>query len=331
LFIIGGDEPDRIVAQGAKLRLSGSTDLWRLIQHEPHHRLHVTRNFFRQSRRPELSGYPILFNMITEPEQNARTLENLRKILRGLPGKVVNRPEAVLRSTREQVAKLLHGVPGLIAPAAVRLLPGKANLAAVAIAKAGMSGRMILRQAGTHGGKIVGVFDAVEALVGALDPGKEHLATQFVDFRSADGLYRKYRVFFIGERMVLRHMLVSDDWNVHAKDRTRFMTARPELIAEERALFEAGAEPFEPPVQAVLDEIRKRMPLDFFGMDFGIRADGQVVLFEANATMSFFPFLTDPQFAYLLSAFEPAQLALRELFGLPAQPSSAAAPRLATG
>jgi hypothetical protein len=330
LFIIGGDGDDRIVAHGAKLKLTGSTDLWRLVQHEPHHRLHVTRNFFRKSRRPELAGYRTLFNMITEPEQNARTLENLRKILRGLPGKVVNRPEAVLRSTREQVAKLLDGVPGLIAPAAIRLLPGKANLAAGAIAKAGMSGRMILRQAGTHGGKIVGVFDDVEALVGALEPGKEHLATQFVDFSSADGLYRKYRVFFIGDRMILRHMLVSDDWNVHAKDRSRFMTAHPGLIAEERALFERGAEPFDPPVRAVLDEIRKRMPLDFFGMDFGIRADGQVVLFEANATMSFFPFLTDPQFEYLLSAFAPAQSALRELFGLPPQRGAEAAASLAT-
>ena len=72
------------------------------------------------------------------------------------------------------------------------------------------------------------------------------------------------------------------------------------------------------------------MPLDFFGMDFGIRADNQVVLFEANATMSFFPFLTDPQFEYLLSAFRPAQLALRELFGLPREPGASAGQRLET-
>jgi hypothetical protein len=330
LFIIGGDEDDRIVKQGTKLRLSGSTDLWRLVQHEPHHRLHVTRNFFRQSRRPELVGYRVLFNMITEPERNSRTLENLRKILRGLPGKVINRPEGVLRSTREQVAKLLHGVPGLIAPAAVRILRGRGSLAAQAIDKAGMVGPFILRQAGTHGGKIVGLFDTTDALVAALDPDAEHLATQFVDFKSVDGLYRKYRVFFIGPQLVLRHMLVSDDWNVHAKDRTRFMVARPELIAEERALFADGAEPFEPKVRNVLEEIRKRMPLDFFGMDFGIRADGEVVLFEANATMSFFPFLPDPQFEYLLAAFPAAQRAFRELLDLPALPADRQ-PRLATG
>jgi len=48
-----------------------------------------------------------------------------------------------------------------------------------------------------------------------------------------------------------------------------------------------------------------------------IRADGKVVLFEANATMSFFPFAPDPQFEYLRLVIEPAQRAFRELLGLP--------------
>jgi hypothetical protein len=315
LYIIGGgDEADRLVQSGGSVIASGTTDLDQLIPREPHHRLHMTRNYFRQSRQAELDSYRVLVNLITEPEKNAKVLENLRKLLRGVPGRIVNRPEAVLRSTRDQIARLLGGIPGLIVPKTVRLNGGKPAVAPGAMEKAGLTPPIILRQVGTHSGTIVGRFNTIDEAVAGLTPG-EHVATQFVDFAGADGLYRKYRVFFIGERFILRHMLVSDHWNVHAKDRKAYMAERPELVAEERALFEQD-DPFLPNVREVLEAVREKMLLDFFGMDFGVTRDGKLVLFEANATMSFFPFSPDPQFEYLKRCFAPAQAAFRELLGL---------------
>jgi len=321
LFIIGGgDDDDRVTHAGSKILVSGTTDLTKLLlDRVPHHRLHVTRNYFRQGRQADLTGYVTLVNLITEAEQNSKVLETLKKLLRGVPGKVINRPEAVLRTTRDQVSRMLTGIPGLIVPKAVRLHGGKANIAAKALDKAGIVAPIILRQAGTHTGKIVGLFDSVDAAVAALGPG-EHVATQFVDFSSADGLFRKFRVYFIGPHVILRHMIVSDVWNVHVKDRTRFMSQHPELVAEERALFDRD-DPFAPAVRQVFDEVRKRMPLDFFGMDFAITQSGELVLFEANATMNFFPLwpTKDPQFIYLTQCLDPAQAAFRELLGLPSE------------
>lgn len=322
LFIIGGgDEADRIVQTGSQIVATGTTDLDKLVEREPYHRLHVTRNIFRKGRIPEFDSYRVLVNLITEPEKNVRVLENLRKLLRGARGRVVNRPEMVLRSTRDQVARRLEGIPGLIVPKVIRLQGGKPAIAMRALERAGVDPPIIVRQIGTHSGKILGRFDTLAEAVAALETG-EHLATQFIDFRSGDGLYRKYRVFFIGPHFILRHMLVSDEWNVHAKDRVRFMAERPELVAEERALFE-HEEFFPASVAQVLAAIRERMGLDFFGMDFGVTPDGKVVLFEANATMSFFPFSPDPQFDYLKRCFAPAQAAFRELLGLPAQAAPA--------
>jgi len=319
LFIIGGDDADRVVRSGDRIRLTGSSDLSKLLlDREPYHRLHVTRNILRQGRIPDLTRYKCLLNLITEPEQNSRTLENLRKLLKNVPGKVLNRPEAVLRSSRDQVAKLLNGIEGMIVPTAVRLSPGKPANAARMLQNSGIAPPIILRQAGTHTGRIVGLFDSIEDTVAALEPGHEHVATQFVDFASSDGLYRKFRVFFIGQHVILRHMIVSDHWNVHVKDRLRFMADHPQLIVEERELFES-AEPFAPAVREVFRQVRERMPLDFFGMDFGITGEGEVVLFEANATMSFFPLTPnlDPQFEHLRNCLAPAQVAFRELLGLP--------------
>lgn len=302
--------------------LAGSTDLHLLLgKDEPHHRLQVTPHFFRQGRRPELSSYLCLLNMITEPEHNSRVLENMRKLLRNLPGKVVNRPEAVLRSTRDKVARQLAGITGLHVPRVVRLKTGKPEIAVQTVKHTGLQFPVILRRAGTHTGRIVGVFDGVDDLQAALAGGDDHIATEFIDFRSSDGLYRKFRVFFIGRHIIFRHLLISDDWNVHGKDRGRFMADRPDLIDEERAMFGTPEGAFSPKVRRVIGAVRERIALDFFGMDFGIAPDGRVLLFEANATMNFFAALPGPQFAYIQSCIAPARHAFRELLGLaPAAP-----------
>lgn len=318
LFIIGsGDEGDRIAhSGGTKIALTGASDLHKLLlPSDSYELLHMSRNFFRQTRDTRLQHYRVLANLITEPEQSSRTLANLRKLLRGVPGKVINPPDAVLNSTRDRVARLLTGIPGLIVPKTLRIQGSKPRIAERMVKTAAMSPPLILRQAGTHGGKIIGCYKTIEEMVAMLESNREYVATEFVDFVSVDGLYRKYRWVFIGRHRVLRHMLISQDWNVHGSTRYDFMASRPQLIAQEQAMMESPR-PFTDSVERAFDEVRRRMPLDFFGMDFGMTPKGEVVLFEANATMSFFPFASDPQFDYSRRCIAPARCAFRDLLGL---------------
>jgi|tagenome__1003787_1003787.scaffolds.fasta_scaffold20989643_6 hypothetical protein len=323
LIFGGGDEADRIRRSGQRITIAGSADLGKLLPNrEMIHRLLITRD--HQPHPAELQGYPVIVNMITEAENSARILAKLEEVLRGVPARILNPPETVLRSTRDQVARLLSGIPGLLVPTVVRLRGADAQLAAKTIEQAGIVPPVIFREAGTHTGRTVGLHSSLADAVAVLEGGKEYIATQFVDFASPDGLYRKYRVWFIGRRAVLRHMYVSDGWNVHSADRARFMAHHANVIAEERALIES-ADPFGPHVRDVFRGVRERMPLDFFGLDFAILPDGKVVLFEANATMSFFPLWRDsnPEFQYLERCVAPARAAFMELVGL-TQTSSAA-------
>ena len=315
LFVIGSDQPTGLTGDG-RPTYAGCTDLHRLFdKREPVHVLRLDRHALRQRRRPDLAPYRIILNLITDPDQNPKTLENLKKLLRDYHGPIVNRPEAVLRSTRDQVAKLLEGTPGLIVPKTIRVRNAKPDLVAGAIERAGLRFPLIVRLAGTHTGRIVGLFSGMDELRAAIADRDEHVITEFVDFRSDDGIYRKYRSFFIGERVVFRHLLASDQWSVHAKDRQRFMVDRPKLVEEERALFERPEGAFAPRIMDTLYAVRDRLRLDYFGMDFGIAADGQVVLFEANATMNFFPFLADPRLEHVKRCFKPASEAFHAMLG----------------
>jgi glutathione synthase/RimK-type ligase-like ATP-grasp enzyme len=80
-------------------------------------------------------------------------------------------------------------------------------------------------------------------------------------------------------------------------------------------MFESDR-PFDPAVERVLATVRERMGLDFFGMDFGVTEDDRLVLFEANATMSFMQNLSVPGFEYLRRCHAPAQAAFMELLGV---------------
>lgn len=329
LFILADEHETKASAHLGALRntMAVGSDLRELIDPRFRNLLVVSRHNLAQISRLSLAPFSVIANLVTEPVKNREILNNVRKLLRNTSARILNHPDAVLETTREKVARSLAGIDNFIAPSTVRLDRNTSiDSARQLLERSGITPPIILRRAGTHRGESIVVLDSVEAMSDVLEAEHEHIATQLIDFRSADGLYRKYRVFCIGSQIVLRHMLVSDHWNVHAADRQRFMAPRLELVAEERALLECS-DPFRPRVREVLQTVRARMPLDFFGMDFGIVEDGSVVLFEANATMSFFPYSGDPKFDYLPNSFGPAQDAFRELLGLP--PAAASPRRLA--
>lgn len=315
VVLVGSDQDTRVVMVPGSIRTSGSSDLHLLIDRAiPYFLMHVTGNFFEQvPRRPNVRPFRIALNLVTDPDQNPKVLANIEKIFRGFNGRVVNRPEAVLRSTRDQVAHHLAGISGLVVPKTLRLVAAKAGRA---IASSDLRFPVLLRLAGTHTGRFIGRFDNVEGTLAAITSPDDHIVTEFVDFASADGLYRKYRVFFIGDRIIFRHMLVSDHWNVHASDRTRFMASRSDLMAEEQAVLANPSGGLPDAAIDTLRRVRERMRLDYFGIDFAIMPSGEILLFEANATMNFFPFLNDPRFTYVKQSLKPAYQAMHDMLGV---------------
>lgn len=317
LVVVGGDRGP-VVAKDGRRGHVGATDMFRLLGDSvPFDEFHLGKSLRGLPWIPDLTPYGRVLNLITDADQNPKSLDNLRKLLRGYRGTVLNRPEAVGRSTRDQIAKLLAGTPGLRVPRVLRLRNSRLGGAADAVERAGLAFPVILRRAGTHTGNIVGRFDDMAELRSTPPLEGELIATEFVDYHSADGLYRKYRIYWFGQRQIFRHMLISDRWNIHVSERNRFMNHQPALIEEEQRLLARPEGDFPPAAHATFQAIRERLPLDFFGIDFGFDGDGRVILFEANATMSFFPIVTDPRSAYLQCILAPAEEAFRAMVAGP--------------
>jgi len=171
----------------------------------------------------------------------------------------------------------------------------------------------LLRSPGFHTGQNfvrVGEADDIAASTQAL-PGDELLLIQYLDARDAAGRSRKYRVMMIDGRLYPLHLAVSEDWKVHYF--TADMAERPDHRAEEAAFLQDMESILGARAVAGLQAIADRLALDYAGIDFGLSPDGEVLVFEANATMVINPPDPDPRWDYRRGPVEAILRATRSM------------------
>jgi glutathione synthase/RimK-type ligase-like ATP-grasp enzyme len=64
---------------------------------------------------------------------------------------------------------------------------------------------------------------------------------------------------------------------------------------------------------AALERINAALDLDYGGIDFAVNADGDILFFEANATMVMVPLSSDPKWDYRRPAFDAVFTAIRNM------------------
>jgi glutathione synthase/RimK-type ligase-like ATP-grasp enzyme len=174
--------------------------------------------------------------------------------------------------------------------------------AAAALARAGFGFPLLLRSPGYHTGRNFVLVDRPDDLAAALAglPGDEFLVIEYLDARGHDGNARKYRVMFIDGVAYPLHLAISRQWKVHYF--TSDMAERPDHRAEEAAFLDDMTAALGKRAVAALDRISAALGLDYGGVDFGIGASGEVLLFEANATMVVIPPSDDERWAHRRAA-----------------------------
>lgn len=238
-----------------------------------------------------LPPYDVVFNAIGDPDLSGPTRDAVMRFLSRNTRPLINRPEPVQRTFRDTIPDLLGDIAGVSAPRTVRARADE-------IARTGLVPPVLVRPPASHGG--AGLYRADTAAdldaVAAKLAGHEAYVTQFVDYRQADGLYRKGRMIFIDRRPLPYHWAISKHWMVHyvSSDMAEGGWRRAE---EERYLYDTAAFLGETATRAIA-EIGRRLDLDYCGLDFSLLPDGRVLIFEANATMLVHPEEADSPFAY---------------------------------
>jgi glutathione synthase/RimK-type ligase-like ATP-grasp enzyme len=205
-----------------------------------------------------------------------------------------------LATGRCDIARRLSGVPGVVTPRIVTLSRDLLTAPEVqtTLIRQGFEFPLLLRTPGFHGGENFLRVENVAELPAALDklPGSYLTVIQYLDARGPDGKTRKYRVMMINGRLYPFHAAISNDWKVHYFSAE--MADYPEHRAEDARLLEDMSGVLGARAVTALEQIQKTLGLDYGGIDFGLNDEGEVLLFEANATMAVDPPDVDPRWDY---------------------------------
>lgn len=225
--------------------------------------------------------HDLIFNLIADADVAEHALAGAEVFLAGATKPCLNHPAKIRRTKRHLIPDLLAGIPNVLVPRTVTarrdsLLGAEQKMVPYPL---------LVRPIGSHGGEnLAKVADNAALQVFLADlPDAEIYLTPFVDYRSADGFFRKYRILFIDRKVYPLHLCVDDKWKVHYY--TSLMRDHQWMRDEEERLLADIANAFSPPLLAAATSIAERLDLDYAGIDCAITQGEELLVFEANANM----------------------------------------------
>ncbi|BAN35461.1 hypothetical protein SCD_n01640 [Sulfuricella denitrificans skB26] len=264
---------------------------------------------------PALPDHDVLFVAIAQSDQNLPLLKETTRAIKSWPRPVLNMPDRIGLMSRDDACALLKSVPEVVMPVTARISRqtleqiGREALSITAILEDG-DYPIIVRPVDSHAGQGLDKIAYPAAIADYLNksPNSEFYVARFVDYRSPDGQFRKYRIVLIEGRPFVSHMGISDHWMIH------YLNAGMADSAEKRdeeahfmADFDTG---FARRHEQAFRAINERVGLDYLGIDCGETADGKLLIFEIDSCMivhaidpvDVFPY-KQPQMKKVFSAF----------------------------
>ncbi|SHL43701.1 Tetratricopeptide repeat-containing protein [Bradyrhizobium lablabi] len=228
----------------------------------------------------------VVVNLISDADQADDALWSLAADLVGRIGKpAVNHPLVVRKTTRDAVADLLRGIPGCRIPRIWRQKAGADPSIETLHEALAAASTILVRPVGTHGGDEFEKIDGLAELTALLAhrPETDRYFIEYIDYRSSDGYFRKYRFILVDGQILPYHLAIAGEWKVH-HDSTD-MADHVWMQREEEAFLSNPATVFNASHYRALREIHARIGLEYFGVDCGLDGSGNLVVFEANASM----------------------------------------------
>lgn len=218
-----------------------------------------------------------VFIAIAEDYRHADALRAADALAARIGKPVINAGHLIAATGRDAVAKLLGEVADAVVPQ--QTMRPRAAVGDLQDFPA------IIRPRHSHAGTglvRVAHHADVQAYL-AEHPDDEFFVAPFIDYRSADGLWRKFRVVFVDGTPMPFHMAIHDDWAVWYYNAGMDRDAG-KRVEEARFLTDLSAV-FPPPAMRALHDIAARIGLDYFGLDCGLMPDGRLVVFELETGM----------------------------------------------
>ncbi len=253
----------------------------------------------------DIPEHDVLFVAIGESQANRERLAQWLPRLAHWPKPVLNNPRHIAHVARDTAAQRLRRLPGIVMPPTWRL-QREALWQLIAGQLADVDFPLILRPIDSHAGHDLKRIDTPAQLAEQLDklPGSAFFVAPFIDYRSPDGQFRKYRLVLIDGQPYACHMAISSHWMIHYLNAGMAESA---VKRDEEAAFMMDFDAFAQRHRAALAAIWQQIGLDYLGIDCAEMPDGRLLIFEVDHAMVVHAM--DP-----LDRFSYKQPAMRKVF-----------------
>lgn len=260
--------------------------------------------------------HDVVLVSMAESVEHRKLLEELQHKLARWPKPVVNAAEHILKTNRQVVSQLLQDAPGVFIPPT--LPASRVQLLKVAQGERNLSDEfpgcefpVIVRPTGSQAGRDLDRMESPEELeqylAKVIEP--DFFLSHFIDYRSADGFYRKSRIAMIDGVPWPCHQGISLHWMVHYVNAGMYDDPWKRLQESE---FMATFDDFATRHQTALAAIYERIPLDYFCIDCAETADFQLLVFELDHCMVVHAMDSEKTFPYKLAPMQKVKAAVRD-------------------
>lgn len=239
---------------------------------------------------PTEIDHDLVFNGISEGKDNQVALQLAAALIQQWSKPYVNRAEEVPLLSRDRACEILDVLPGTYMPQNIIL--NRREVADMARTSQQIGQYLVqdrfpilLRPVDSHAGQGLEKLASGDEIITYLEQqtAEQFYVSPFVDYRSSDGWFRKYRIVFISGQPFPCHMAVSDKWMIHYLNAG--MTESDWKRQEEADNMLNFADKFGLRHEEALTSVGKAFDLEYFAIDCGETEDGQLLVFEAGNAM----------------------------------------------
>jgi len=243
----------------------------------------------------------VIINNVTNAEYllTGDNRTQVRDFATRLGAPVINPCEAAATCTRQKNPDTLAGIDGLILPSVRRFRSDLSRFdELIGKIEDGTAYPMIVRTVYDQESQNMTLVRSRAELAAAIRNlnRAQFYVIEFLGQPRECGYFRRMRAAFVDGKPILIRADYAPEWIV----RSRFIIDlkvyhdHPDLLEKADAIVLNPQAELGDKAMAALEAVGHRIPLDIFGMDFDVDDEGNVIFFEANATMGMMTPAPDP-------------------------------------
>ena len=226
----------------------------------------------------------LVYNSISDPDRCSRGLDRAQHAAKSNPYPFINHPAAVPNARADNLSQIAGDVESLTVPKCIRITPRSLDGLRTALDENTMTPPLLFKEAGTEPERanrfLLESMEQIHELERFAFDGRAYYVKPFVDYCSNDGLYRKYRFFVIGSKILPGHLIISDQWAIEndLQAHTGLQNQMAAIQKEEQAFLKAYQKKRLPALIA----LQEKLGLDYYAVDCSLDADGGLLIFKVD-------------------------------------------------